>query len=152
MAFRTGAGRPCPIPRRHSTLTVEVMQMERKFEALVVGADEQIEARFEEVLDDWGWQMSSCPGPAKTRCPLMNGGHCALRDSADAAIVFIDPSSGPAGALPKVRCAADHTSPYVLALEGRYGEAEEREGGSVIGAGRGIEAVAYEAVSRLWLR
>ena len=37
-----------------------------------------------------------------------------------AAVVFVDTSAGPhSGVLPKLRCAADHSSPYVLVLEGR---------------------------------
>ena len=121
--------------------------MTKKQHALLVGAGDQTEKRIEQVLEDWGWETVTCAGPSASRCPLMVGGRCELRESADSAVVFVDPShSSPSGILPKLRCAADHSSPYVLVLEGRLTQTEVRTGGKVIGSRRGEEAIAYAAV------
>ena len=121
--------------------------MERKQRALLVGAEVQTEKRVSEVLGDWGWQTETCPGPSASRCPLMVAGRCDLREGADSAVVFVNPShSGPSGSLPKLRCAADRSSPYVLVLEGSLTQAGERDGGRFIGSRCGAEAIAYTVV------
>ena len=112
--------------------------------ALLVGADQETEARLRTELETRGWETSTCPGPSiATRCPLFVGGKCELRENADAAVVFVDTSRvSTAGVLPKLRCAADRSSPYVLVLENRINGATERQGGIVIGSGRGASAIA----------
>ena len=114
--------------------------------ALIVGAEEQTETLLGLALADRGWDITTCDGPSASRCPMMFGGECTLRNDADAAVVFVDTSIGSqAGVLPKLRCAADHSSPYVLVLEGRLDGAQKRIGGTVIGSQRGATAIA-EAV------
>ena len=123
--------------------------MKKNRRALLVGAEDRTEKRMQVVLDDWGWETSACAGPSASTCPLMVGAPCHLREEADAAVVFVDTGkTGPSGVLPKLRCAADHASPYVLALEGSLMQAEERTGGIVIGSRRGEEAIAYAVVRK----
>ena len=120
--------------------------MEKKNRALLVGAEDRTEKRMQVVLEDWGWETTACPGPSASTCPLLVGAPCPVREEADAAVVFVDAHSGSSGVLPKLRCAGDHSSPYVLALEGSLLKAEEHTGGTVIGSRRGEEAIAYAVV------
>jgi hypothetical protein len=71
------------------------------------------------LLED-GWQINSCRGPTGTTCPLLTGkGPCAERECADVAVVFLDAARSVARSLPLIRCAADPSSPAVVALEGQ---------------------------------
>jgi hypothetical protein len=88
--------------------------------ALIVGRG------FEDTLDlratllEDGWQVKSCTGPAGTSCPLLEGkGACTKRERADIAVVYVDAAHSVAGSLPLIRCAADPSSPAVVALEGQ---------------------------------
>ncbi len=68
-------------------------------------------------LEADGWSVEVCDGPGRRVCPLMRGEACVLRESADAAVVFMSPAEGTAST-PRLRCAADPSSPGVVALEG----------------------------------
>ena len=68
-----------------------------------------------------GWvAIDSCIGPNGANCPLLRGrGACTKRECADVAVVFVDAAHSVTGSLPLVRCAADPSSPAVVALEGQ---------------------------------
>lgn len=88
--------------------------------ALVVTRHPGEEAPLREALVDQGWMVKTCAGPGTGNCPLMHGSRCELRNSAEAAIVFVDANdfSGSLGTIPRLRCAADSSSPGVVVLEG----------------------------------
>ena len=87
--------------------------------ALVVGRSVDDSANLKAALLEAGWQIRSCIDPARANCPLLKGVEpCAKRVTADVAVVFVDTSRSITGTLPLVRCAADPSSPAVLALEG----------------------------------
>ena len=91
-------------------------------------------------LEGDGWAVEVCDGPARTICPLMRGESCALRESADVAVVFMSPAERTAS-VPRVRCAADHSSPGVVALEGRIDPPRFSGSTAMVGALRGPGAV-----------
>ena len=76
----------------------------------------------------------------------MLGRRCDLRDQADSAVVFVNPSEGGTRILPKLRCAGDQASPHVLVLEGRLTAAAKHKGGVAVGCRRGEEAIAHALV------
>lgn len=88
--------------------------------ALIVTRHPGEEAPLREALADEGWLAKTCAGPGTGNCPIMHGARCELRKSADAAIVFVDANefSGSLGTIPRLRCAADSSSPGVVVLEG----------------------------------
>jgi len=88
--------------------------------ALIVGRSLEATVELRAALLEDGWQINSCKGPAGTTCPLLMGkGPCTERERADVAVVFLDAAHSVAGSLPLVRCAADPSSPAVVALEGQ---------------------------------
>jgi hypothetical protein len=91
--------------------------------ALIVGRriDEADDLRAA-LLDD-GWRIRSCDGPSRVGCPLLERtGSCPKRECADVAVVYVDAAGSVSGSLPLVRCAADPSSPAVVALEGQADE------------------------------
>ena len=98
-------------------------------------------------LENDGWSVEVCDGPGRKVCPLMGGRPCALRSNADAAIVFMSPAED-MPSTPRVRCAADPSSPGVVALEGRVDPPRFSGTTAVVGAMQEPNAVV-SAVSEL---
>ena len=114
-----------PIIRRYAPRSAVVVGRARPPAALIT------------ALGEDGWSVSTCAGPGRVRCPLLEGsGVCAARSCADVAVVFVDPRGlWPTGSLlPRLRCAADPASPAVVALEGRLDPVTPRRGRAVVGA------------------
>ena len=89
-----------------------------------------------------GWDVRTCAGPARVRCPLLSGDDCTLRNSATAAIVYLDARRKPPASIPLVLCAAASSAPSVVVLEGQV-DAPRLEGGSaIVGSLRSPEAIA----------
>lgn len=110
--------------------------------ALIVEHKGQEERALRDEIESDGWFVKTCPGPANTRCPLMRGESCTLRESVDAAIVFVPKQVWPAtGTLPRLRCAADSASPSIVVLEGRMDAPREVGRTATIGAMRGPIAI-----------
>lgn len=118
--------------------------------ALVVSYHPAVATPVREALEKEGWFVKSCAGPAKGDCPLMSGKRCALRESVDAAVVFVGPSrlDGGLGSIPRLRCAADSASPGVVAVERSVQPTRYAKGTACVGALRGPNAV-IEAISAL---
>jgi hypothetical protein len=88
--------------------------------ALIVGRGPEDTVDLRAALLEDGWQINFCKGPAGTTCPLLMGrGICPDRARADVAVVFLDAAHSVAGSLPLIRCAADPSSPALVALEGQ---------------------------------
>jgi len=88
--------------------------------ALIVGRSAVEASDLKAALLDGGWRISSCNGPAHANCPLLQGrASCSERERADVAVVYVDANRSVTGSLPLVRCAADPSSPAVVALEGQ---------------------------------
>lgn len=118
--------------------------------ALIVTRRPGEEAPLREALENDAWFVKTCVGPAEGDCPVMRGERCSLRESVDAAVVFVDPKQlhGGSGSIPRLRCAADSASPGVVALEQSFGPVRYGRGIATVGALRGPKAV-LEAVSAL---
>jgi hypothetical protein len=86
--------------------------------ALIVTRRPGQELPIREELENAAWFVKTCSGPGKRDCPLLRGERCELRESVDATVVFVDPQE--AMSLPRLRCAADSSSPGVVALEGSF--------------------------------
>lgn len=108
------------------------------------------EAPLREALENDTWFVQTCAGPAEGNCPIMRGERCPLRESVDAAVVFVAPVSlhGGSGSIPRLRCAADSASPGVVALEQSFAPITYGRGIATVGALRGPKAI-LEAVSAL---
>lgn len=91
-------------------------------------------------LESDGWSVEVCNGPGRTPCPIMRGEPCALRQRADAAVVFMSPAEGTAST-PRLICAADPSSPGVVALEGRLDSPRFSRRIATVGARRGPRTV-----------
>ena len=116
--------------------------------ALVVGPGEE-SALLKDLLVDDGWQIRSCEGPGRQRCPILEGkGTCPLRSSADVAVVYIDggKDNTQTGSLPGLRCAVDHASPGLVALRGRLDSLAKADGYGIIGALRSPATLAKAVV------
>jgi len=111
--------------------------------ALVVSNHRGTEAPLREVLENDGWFVKSCSGPGNGDCPILRGERCPLRESVDAAVVFVDPGklAGGLGAIPRLRCAADSASPGIIALEGSLKPTRYARRTALVGALRGTDAV-----------
>lgn len=118
--------------------------------ALVVSEHLSDAAPVEEALRDEGWLVTTCAGPGGGDCPLMRGERCFLRESVDAAVVFVDMKGLPGGlgTMPRLRCAADSASPGVVAVESSVEPTRYGGGTACVGALRGPDAV-LEAISAL---
>lgn len=121
--------------------------------ALVVTRQSGEEAPLREALENDAWFVKTCAGPGKGDCPVMRGEHCTLRESVDAAVVFIDQKTlhGGSGSIPRLRCAADSASPGVVALEQSFEPIKYGKGIAAVGALRGPMAV-IEAITTLLQR
>lgn len=118
--------------------------------ALVVPRVAGDEVPVQRALEDEGWFVKTCAGPGRTDCPLMGGVRCPVRESADAAIVFVDPAETPRalGTTPRVRCASASGSPAVLALENRLDPPQYAGGTATVGSLRGPDGM-LTAISTL---
>jgi hypothetical protein len=118
--------------------------------ALVVSNRPGTDAPVREALERDGWFVKSCSGPGKGNCPVMRGERCPLRESVDAAVVFVEPRrlSGGLGTIPRLRCAADSASPGVVAVESSVEATRFGRGTACVGALRGPDAV-LSAISAL---
>jgi hypothetical protein len=130
----------CATPRAQTTLLGPPS-------ALVVSNHSEDAQPVREALENEGWFVKSCSGPGKGDCPVMRGEHCPLRESVDAAVVFVDQNRA-VGSIPRLRCAADSASPGVVAIEASLEPARYGRGTACVGALRGPAAV-LEAVSAL---
>ena len=118
--------------------------------ALIVRRVPGEEAPLREAFENDGWFVKTCAGPGNGNCPIMRGERCPLRESVDAAVVYVDPQqlTGGLGSIPRLRCAADSASPGVVALEGRLGPPRYGRGTAAVGALGGPESI-LTAVSAL---
>jgi hypothetical protein len=88
--------------------------------ALIVGRRDGEGTDLETAFLADGWRVISCDGPAGVSCPLLQrSGACSTRACADVAVVYVDANRSVMSSLPLVRCAADPSSPAVVALEGQ---------------------------------
>lgn len=124
-----------------------------RFATLIVEYNGRDEKALRDEIESNGWLVKTCPGPGSTRCPLMHAQNCTLRESVDAAIVFLDPKQmwPGTGTLPRLRCAADSASPAVVVLEGRLDARQEAGTTATIGGVRGPKAI-LAALRRLLQR
>ena len=106
--------------------------------ALIVDGTATDPRPLAKALGREGWTVTSCHGPGHVSCPLMRGSDCDLRRTADVAIVYVNPDGmWPAsGTLPRIRCAADSSSPAIMALDGRLSEPAFAGNHATIGAER----------------
>lgn len=118
--------------------------------ALIVTRKAGEEASLKGAFEHDGWFVKTCAGPGAGSCPVMRGERCPLRESVDAAVVFVDPRDvyGRLGAVPRLRCAADSSSPGVVALEGRFDPPTFADASATVGALGGPKGV-LSAVSAL---
>jgi hypothetical protein len=121
--------------------------------ALIVGRDEEGTEPLARALESEGWLVGTCRGPELSRCPLINGGSCVLREDADMTVMFADPTllKPGMGPLPRLLCAAHGSMPSVIALEGRVDRVRADEMHAIVGAMWGPEAI-LEAVERVRVR
>jgi len=114
--------------------------------ALIVGQGVDEAADLRTALIDDGWRITSCDGPANANCPLLRGGEsCPKRECADVAVVYVDAARSVKGSLPLVRCAADPSSPGVVALEGQADEPTINGDRALVGALRTGRTIADTA-------
>jgi len=130
----------------------ELAEIRRRYarpEVLVVGPNRGVP--IEDGLMERGWQVTTCEGPGKKDCPLLRGRSCDLRTHADVAVVHIDPSKGRSdgGLLGRVRCAAEGSSPALIALDGRLDPGNVEGAAATIGAARSVREIV-ELVDRLY--
>lgn len=108
--------------------------------AVIVTRWEGQEEALKAELESDGWSVELCEGPGKKACPLMRGESCPMRQRADAAVVFMSATEGCAST-PRLRCAADPSSPGVVAIEGRINSPRFSGRTATVGAWRGPEAI-----------
>lgn len=101
-------------------------------------------------IESNGWLVKTCQGPGRARCPLLRGQNCELRESTDAAVVFIDSRqmTPMSGMLPRLRCASDQASPAILVLKGQVDGFHKSGTSATIGSIRGPRAI-FKALKRL---
>ena len=118
--------------------------------ALLVTRQAGEEVLLREALENEEWSVKTCSGPGKGDCPVMRGERCTLRESVDAAVVFIQskPLNGGSGSIPRLRCAADSASPGVVAVEQSFEPINYGKGIAAVGALREPMAV-IEAITTL---
>jgi hypothetical protein len=121
--------------------------------ALIVAHREGQDRELKRAFRGAGWSIKSCAGPGKRDCPLVRNEACALRQSSDAAVVYVDPSepAGAMGMLPRLRCAVDSSSPAVLAMEGRIDPPHLANGTATIGSLRPADSIVRTASELLAL-
>jgi hypothetical protein len=119
-------GRPELKPIRDRYATRNVLVVEGRSDSTL----------FRDAFLAAGWRVHTCAGPGRTKCPVLSGKDCAIRESADVAVVYVDVARmAAAGAtIPRVRCAADGASPGIVALEGRTSAPQSIGRQAVVGA------------------
>ena len=120
--------------------------------SLIVGRIAEDTAELRATLLEDGWQIESCIGPNGVNCPLLQGrGACTKRECADVAVVFLDAAHSVMGSLPLVRCAADPSSPAVVALEGQADPPVMNGDRALVGALRTARTIAdtADAITRM---
>lgn len=111
--------------------------------ALIVGRSMDKTSDLKMALLDDGWRIRTCNGPAHVNCPLLQErGPCSKRKCADVAVVYVDVNRSVTGSLPLVRCAADPSSPAVVALEGQADEPMIDGDRALVGALRTARSIA----------
>lgn len=120
-----------------------VLCMLRPPAALIVDLPGASEEPLKKTLEEQGCFVKSCAGPGRTRCPILEGKPCPLRESVNVAVVYMDPElTWPGtGMLPRLRCAADSSSPGVIALQGRLDQPRYGRGKATMGALSGTKAI-----------
>lgn len=110
---------------------------------LVVTRRDNQELELGQTFESHGWLSKVCRGPAQANCPVVRGEDCPLRKSVDAAVVFVNPAESQRnlGALPRLRCAADSSSPGVVVIEGRFDAPTCANRVATVGSQRGPKAV-----------
>lgn len=118
--------------------------------ALVVSDRPGDDVPVRAALEDEGWRVQSCAGPANGDCPMLRGRPCSLRASVDAAVVFVDPKrcGGGLGTVTRLRCAADGASPGVVVVKGTLAAPQVEGRTAWVGSLRGPEGV-LEAISKV---
>ena len=118
--------------------------------ALIVSPYPSEDMPLREEFEKDGWLVRTCAGPGMCDCPVMRGKPCPLRESVDAAVVYVDPKELKGGSrmIPRLRCAADSASPGVIALEGRFDSPKYGRGTAIVGALRSPKMV-LTAISAL---
>jgi hypothetical protein len=120
-----------------------VLQRYAPRSALIVGLSVDEASELKGALLDDGWRIRSCDGPAHVSCPLLQGREsCSKRECADVAVVYVDANRSVTGSLPLVRCAADPSSPAVVALEGQADEPLIDGDRALVGALRSARTIA----------
>ena len=111
--------------------------------ALIVTRRPDEEAPLQEALEKDAWFVKTCAGPGKGDCPVMRGERCSLRESVDAAVVFVDSreSQRNLGTLPRLRCAADSSSPGIVVMKGRLDSPTYAPGVTAVGSLRGLSSI-----------
>lgn len=113
--------------------------------ALLVTRHDEEGTELKRMLEAGGWYVSVCKGPGLSRCPIMRGSRCKLRESVDATVVYLrdDSTESAAGMLPRLRCAADSASPSAVVLEDRADEARFGDRNATIGALKGSGSIVH---------
>lgn len=89
-----------------------------------------------------GWYVRECEGPGRTRCPLLEGRRCHVRDSVDVAVVYVHDATSPQGSSsPKVMCAAQGGRPAIVTVEGSLQPPRTKGRSGVVGALRPVEEI-----------
>ena len=116
--------------------------------ALIVGRSVDEATDLKSALLDDGWRVESCGGPTRVSCPLLQRrGPCPKRDCVDVVVVYVPATRSAAGALTLVRCAADPSSPGVVALEGQADEPMIDGDRALVGALRTGRSIADTAAA-----
>ena len=125
-------------------LGTEVEPPERS--ALIVRNGLASATETEEAFEHAGWVVKNCAGPSFGNCPLLRHENCELRESVDVAVVFVDPHVGApeTRSLVRVRCAADSSSPGVVAINGSI-ESERYAGRNAVVGARRPDAIVKTA-------
>ena len=110
--------------------------------ALVVEPNGFVVDGLTEELVSNGWSVETCSGPERARCPMSTGGRCALRERADAAVVFFGSQVSPSRVVsPRVRCAASGCGTAVAVLEKSFDQPRIEGSFATIGSLRGPAAI-----------
>ena len=130
-------------------LGVDMKPSERS--ALVVQNGMTSGTETKEAFEHAGFAVTECEGPSSGHCPLLRHEKCELREAADVAVVFVDLEVGDphVSSLLRIRCAADASSPGVVAIDGSIESPRFTRDKAVIGARRGPEALVKTALSLL---